>query len=428
MIELAGNELQYFFNRKKKSAVFRQGAELTEEVDRDCLRRAAMRSIRYFPKFKTRPVITPDGKVFLEENHNELPIFPEDGTIRKLGTDETAGFLFRVSCVGQKIYFSCSHALTDGRGGFQFLFCLLYEYFREKGIVPAEAEPLVSEEELASPYLTAVPADCGISLPEAGELDTAGDRIFHIPEALTLEETEFSKKYEICMEKNTLLRRTKETGTTPLTFLFATMAQSISELYEVEGSIVAAVPVDLHSIYQVPSQANFTETVSLFFDETMKDLPCEEAACLLRSQLNEKKRRDVLLARVAATRIAYDMIRQLPLNNEKVLRAYSEKARYSGQKMTFLLSNVGEIMLPEVLRPQVKDVSGNHMASGFSCSIIGYGSTIRLLLCQEWTSEALAEKISETLRGNGVENTVEDCGLLTFDEVVPGLFKQAAGN
>lgn len=427
MIQLAGSELQYFFGSGKKSTILRIGAELAEEADRGCLQRAAMRSIRFFPKIKTRPVLTPDGKVLLEENREEIPVFSEDEGIKKLGTDETAGYLFRLSCIGRKIFFSYSHVLTDARGGFSFLTCVLVEYYREKGIVPEEMKPAVSEEDCSSPDLMSVPSDFAVA-HEALAAGTEVENVFHIPETMTLEGTAFSKLYAVCIEKESLLRRTKETGTTPLTFLLAAMGRSINRLYSLEGNIVAGVPVDLHALYSVASQSNFTESVDLIYDETMKNLSFEESAGLLRRQLNEKKQRDVLLAKVAAMREGYEMIRQIPFNNGKLLEAFSERIRYGNSKMTFLLSNPGNVTLPEEISSQVKDLFLDIPSNGLSCMIVGYGDGIRLLLSQEWMGAELAEEISRTLRENGAENIVKDCGVMTFDEISLGSFKSASEN
>lgn len=60
--------------------------------------------------------------------------------------------------------------------------------------------------------------------------------------------------------------------------------------------------------------------------------------------------------------------------------------------------------------------------------IVGYGDGIRLLLSQEWMGAELAEEISRTLRENGAENIVKDCGVMTFDEISLGSFKSASEN
>lgn len=422
-MELSGSELQYFFSIGKKSTILRIGAELAEEVDSACLQRAAMCSLPYFPKLKTRPVLTSGGSVCLEENEEELPVFPEDGSTKKLGTDETAGYLFRLSCAERKIYFSYSHVLTDVRGGFSFLKCVLYEYCREKGIVPEEAGHLVSEEELSSPELLSVPSDFAAA-PDTAFEPSGVKSAFHIPEEMTLGGTEFSKHFAVCIEKEPFLHRSKEMGASPVCFLMAAIAKSVCALYDADEDIVAGVPVDLHGLYGVPSQSNFTESVDLIFDEKMKALSCEESAGLLFRQLQEKKQKEALLHRVAVMKEGYHMIRQIPFDNEKLLRAVTQKMQYRESKMTFLLSNPGNVTVPEELRPQVTNLILDIPANGLSCMIVGYGSTVRLLLSQEWTDAALAEKISQTLRENGAENKLEDGGLVLFDEVRPGSFRK----
>jgi hypothetical protein len=107
---------------------------LKETVDRDSLVHGAQEAMACHPLFRTR--LTRNGMRW-EWAPNDRPVIireaaPED--VLDFGDAMNNYYPWTVFYAGSEVYFTCTHALTDGHGAVEFMKTVLTGYFRARGV------------------------------------------------------------------------------------------------------------------------------------------------------------------------------------------------------------------------------------------------------------------------------------------------------
>lgn len=422
-MELSGYELLYFCGRKDKAILIYNSYELTQKVDPEALQKAVVTTLRYFPLFRTYPVLTGNGKIILKENYADPPIFPEDGTLKKLGTADTNGYLFKLSYEENVLHVCISHVLTDGRGARAFVTNLFYYYFTELGLPLTDNSFLYTAQEADTPEVIMTPMDYlepgGSPLPE-----TARTKAFHVPEKRTLEETPYVKQFDLEFDEDLFRSHVKAHGASPVTFMLAVISQSMGECYGLDTDISASIPMDLRGFFQSRSQANFSADTELHFTKEMLHRTVYENSICLRKELMEAREETALKNLVRIMREGGRTVEQIPFNNPLVLDRLRKSVTYDNRSATCILTNPGAVIYPGNMGDFILNQFSTNTVTGINFIMQSFRKREVFGVTQEWENDTLVRKISEKLQELGIPNTVKEYEPHRTDLLIPEEFSR----
>ena len=118
-------------------SIFRISAIMDDVVNPEMLLDALNEVIVRFPLYKVRQ----RAGIFwyyLEENTEPFNVFVDDGILlKKIDTNKTNGYLFRLCYFEKKISLDMFHGLTDGNGAMIFFRAIIFAYAKKCGKTPS---------------------------------------------------------------------------------------------------------------------------------------------------------------------------------------------------------------------------------------------------------------------------------------------------
>lgn len=423
------NSQYYYICSGVKSATASYIYTLDREVDAEILVEAVRKMTKRYHYYRLKPFVDKDGGLVFEENTREPDVYPDDGTVLHLGTDETNGYMFRVLYADNHIRVMGFHGMADGRGINEFGLSIVYEYLTLCGI-SIDPEGMITT--LDTPVDETEKDDfvkrCSQAAKELGEASgkyQAHD-IFVTPEKRVHFGTDKSRKIKISWKVKDFLELTHRLGGTPVTVMTAVIGMAMHRIYDMGNDVMTPnVPVDLRPMLKSRAQSNFTTNVTLPYPPEYVDMPLEEQVSKLKEMLKLQTKPENLLTGLGPFERFLSEVMQVPLNDKKALDdLHSAMAEGSKASTTFLLTNVGAFKVPEGMKPYVLDFDGIAPNLEYSpvYALMSMGDHGRLLICQNFDSLELPDEICRVLDENGVKAEVLDCGLIWCDAVEPYLF------
>ena len=397
---------------------------MKEPVRRDELISAAEQAVRRFPWFAVRLCEGENGLEY-RENDSPLPVFPlEKGKQYHLGSEETNGYLFRISYGGNAIVLSQHHMVTDGKGMSEFLKTLLYYYLKETGItadpegmvrlneIPHDAE---AEQEMAAEKY------CDLSIPEAVPGVPEGLYPFALPETYWDEAGNFEcRRYVFACPSAEVKAAAEKSGTTVSAWLLAVLERAYEKTYAIEENrtIIAALTADKRPAFQTYTMFNFSGYMILAVPPQLRSAPFAIEAQQIKAQIEANKTKDAWL-RQTNTRVRQtEKFRKMPVSElfDSKERKSRDKAG-TRQALSIMLTNVGMARFPKDMLAHMEsvdlDIPSFESTVNYAVLTVGDRMTIGMTMC--FDHPALAESIRNTLAELGVSCTLEDCGKEKYD-------------
>ena len=425
------NSQFFYICSGEKSATASYVYTLDRKIDKDILREAVGKALGRYHYFRLKPFVDSNGKLFFEDNPAEPEVYPDDGTILHLGTEETNGYMFRILYNENNIRVMAFHGMADGRGINAFGLSIIYEYLTLCGIkidpegMITTADTPIDETEKDDFVKRCSEASKKVDEP-SGKYEPHD--IFVTPEERVHYGTTKSRKVKMSWKVNELLELCHKLGGTPVTVMTAVIGMAMHRIYEMGDDIMTAnVPVDLRPLLKSNAQSNFTTNVPLAYPPEYVKLPLKEQVAKLKQMLKEQTKPENLLNGMGPFERFLKDVMQVPLNDQKALDdLHASMAEGSKASTTFLLTNVGVFKLPKDMQPYVLDFDGIAPNLEYSpvYALMSMGETGRLLICQNFDSLELPKEIGRVLKEQGVDVEIEDCGLIWCDAVEPFLFER----
>ncbi|MBQ9193040.1 MAG: hypothetical protein IJ156_04905 [Bacteroidales bacterium] len=362
---------------KHYASLYRMSVTLTEPVDPAVLQTALVTVADRLPTFRCE--LRAGAFWWHLRRMEKEPVVSPSAPLNRFHFSDNGGFLYKVSADGGRIVLDVFHALADGTGAETFLVTLAGEYLRLKyglsisygGHVldPSDAPDAGEVEDSFKAVFSGrrgelekgVPAYhlTGRKLPEAGLRD--------IRAILPMEPVK-----AVC-------RRLDCTVTELLTGL---MLDALQKVYRGDGNtrkssvIKVSVPVNLRPLYGSRSVRNFSSYVNLGVDVRSGYLQLEPLVRLAKMQKRAMLRPENLEPKIAANVELEEnfAVRCLPLSVKKPVIDLINR-RHGDAYCSQTLSNLGEIRLPEEMRPYVKAfdfVLGRQRGNSGAVSCAGY--------------------------------------------------------
>lgn len=340
--------------RKTNTSIYRIAAVLQTQVDAAVLQQAADAVLKRFPMFTVKLVSTAFDQRFEQVDAPFLVAREEEYPCGMLGEEENNGYLFRILYHEKKISLEMFHALSDGTGAVEFMKTLLLAYFRLQGrridpqgmvLLPEDA-PTDEEAE-----------DALLRYHERAHKK----KIKKAPAAFKIKGTLFEPYGHNIVQGvvavDALKAAAKRYGTTITVYLTALAAYSIYHEEVREGideePIVLSVPVNLRGFFPSKTMRNFFCIANITIP-TGGHLTFDAILAMVRTQLSEKTETDNLKSAVAESCGVMEnpVVQGVP----RFMRDAGTRfvfAFFSEDVKTMTVSNVGQVMLPDDMKPLV---------------------------------------------------------------------------
>ena len=273
-------DLPGIINYANKPKYFRLMVDMNEDIDRDILCRALLKTMPRYPYFAFRIVRTKTGYDKIE-NSLPVPVLTEE---KPLGSKEANYHWLEVILNGGKrMEFLVSHSITDGRGFMRFTKTLLYEYISAKYGDTQEPSDLVLPD---SPLLPGEDEKVSGILPDGQPLGWMKvNDPFVIPEGDD-NPSEYNV-YEIRIPEKEFVALGKSSDASPLAMLTVIMAKVFCSLFpENEKSIYTSIAADYRKALGCPN-SRFNNSYMFFIkhDPKIMDHSLETLGTMTRGMI-----------------------------------------------------------------------------------------------------------------------------------------------
>ncbi|MBE6886261.1 MAG: hypothetical protein E7486_04850 [Ruminococcaceae bacterium] len=400
--------------RKNWSNVFRQSVTLCEPVDVAVLKSALDVTVKRFPSIAAR--LRRGAFWYYLQEISEAPEIREEYSYPLVFMDreEMRRCAFRVIVHEDRIAVEFFHSLTDGTGALCFLKTLTAEYLErkhqisiplEEGILDRTKAP--SAEELEDSFLKyAGPVPASRRDTDAWHMDGEPQpsgflnlTCFRLPVAETLEAA----------------HRHRATATV---FLSAVMMKALLNLQKEtvpvryrRKPIKLLIPVNLRQIFPSKSLRNFAMYTIPGVDPRLGDYSLEELCkvvqCKMGLEFTPQHMSSVIATNVNDERNPIVRVIPLPLKNAVMKMVFD---RVGEKKSCLTLSNLGQVRLPEVMKPYIRRMDfilGVQAEAPYNCGVLSFGDTVYVNFIRNIREAGLEQHFFRVLQELGIPATVE---------------------
>jgi NRPS condensation-like uncharacterized protein len=367
------------------TAMFRLSVTLTEPVDPAALEKAQEAVLKRIPTFAYR--LRRGVFWYYFEHMRGAPALQRDvgNPLVRMDFSENGHFMYRVRYYRRRIAVEFFHALTDGTGGMSFLLTLAAEYMRVKyGLDIPAVGPILDpgdaplSEEMEDSFLKHA-RNVGASRAERPAYHARG----------TPEHTHFLNITTGIMPQAAVVAKAKELGVSVTALFAALLIDSIQEIQFADPRarkrrlpVKVLVPVNLRRFYGAKTLRNFASYVNVGVDSRYGRWTFPEILNAVKHTMGLEISEKTLNARMSANVNAEKnfLVRAMPL----VLKAPFLRVMFMLQGDRYnstTLSNLGEVVLPEAMRPYVERLDfllGVPVSNPVTCACVSYGGSVYL--------------------------------------------------
>ena len=366
---------------KYYASLYRMSVTLSETVDLPCLQRALETVSERIPTFRCE--LRAGAFWWSLRRMEKTPEVGPSTPLSRFHFSDNGGFLYRVSADGNRIDLDVFHALADGTGSETFLLTLTAEYLRLKyglefpysGLVlnPADTPDLGEVEDSFKTVFSG----------RKGELEK-NDPAYHI-KGSRLPDAGL-RDVRVVMPLRRLKAVCRNLDCTVTDLLTGMMLNAIQQLYRNDPDkrksdvLKVSVPVNLRPLYGSRSVRNFSSYVNLGMNVRGGFLQLGDLVRLVKMQKRALLRPENLEPKIAANVELEESfaVRCLPLMVKKRIIDYINR-HHGDIYCSQTLSNLGQVKLPEALRPYVKAfdfILGRQRGNSGAVSCAGYGENL----------------------------------------------------
>ncbi|MEN9820054.1 MAG: hypothetical protein RL379_832 [Bacillota bacterium] len=331
----------------RRSSYFRMSVMLKETVDPVVLQKATEKTLFRFPNFNTR---LQRGLFwnYLENQSKAFKVLPDPNTFGSNSRPfDSSKHLIEVYYHRNRIAIEVFHAITDGRGGMEFLKTLTLAYLREKGYavesegIIFDANDQVTQAELEDSFATKVTKGKSIWMPSNKAYHLKGTYFEHNGHYLTHVHLNTENCIAIARQFQTTV-----TGLFATILILGLIKKQESENPKKRKPIILSIPVDMRKYLPSKTMKNFVMTINIgkvFSPQaTFQDVLHE-----VNLQLKEGQKIEILAPQIRANMKAERMLllRFVPLFIKRWI-VKSVFNRVGEPALSLTMSNLGKIEMP----------------------------------------------------------------------------------
>lgn len=370
---------------KHYASLYRMSVTLTEPVDLTVLQQALLAVSDRIPTFRCE--LRAGAFWWHLRRMDKDPEVAPAAPLNRFHFSDNGGFLYKVSADDNRIVLDVFHALADGTGSETFLLTLAGEYLRLKYGLAISYSGLVLD-----------PAE----VPDSGEVEDSFKTVFSGRKG-TLEKNVPAyhikgnrlpasglRDIRAVLSMDAVKAVCRRMDCTVTDLLTGMMLDALQKLYRADGDsrkssvLKVSVPVNLRPLYGSRSVRNFSSYVNLGLDVRTGYLQLDQMVRLVKMQKRTMLRPENLEPKIAANveLEANFAVRMLPLMVKKPIIDYINR-HHGDVYCSQTLSNLGEIRLPEEMKPYVEAfdfVLGCQRGNSGAFSCAGYDGKLFLHL------------------------------------------------
>lgn len=394
-----------------RSSVFRVAVHLKQEVDKDILNAALRITLPRFPAFAVK-IKKGLFWYYFDPNENIPEADVEKVPVcRAINSDETNGFLFRVSYYKTRISLEIFHSITDGIGAVTFLKTLVYQYLTLSGyniasddsILHAKEHPSVSEYE--DSFDNYYDSSIKSSWSELNAYKITGAR-----KALGS-----ISIIQGILKTDELLKLVKSSGATVTEYIAALMIFSIYSMRLIgRGSklpVKISIPVNLRKVFPSRTLRNFSSYVNIGMPFSREPYSFEQILEKVCIQMKDEMDPDKFIAKISANVNAekniFMRISPLILKNVVLKTAYN---MYGDNLITSSLSNLGVISVPEDMKEHIdrfEFVLGPPVENMLNCAVCSFGQELVISFTRIMEETEIDKFFFRFLAAKGIDIIIE---------------------
>ena len=382
--------------RKDHTNIFRFTLTMTEEVQPEPLQEAVNRVHRRFPMMLAgfRPGFFKYTQVQAEQPPQ---VKPDPGCLITMTREEIASCAYRVYYRDNLIIIEGFHALSDGYGIVASFTTLAAEYLTLRyGLEIPRGYPVLNcreeatEAELEDSYLKYADAK-PLHMPSRYSYQLPGREAPH----------DVIHEAPVYIPVADVLAAARRHGVSMTALLSAVMATSVMEVQKLSSDKKMApvrimVPIDLRRIFPSQTLRNFILYALPTMEPGEENLPIRDLAAKFSGQIKAHLQKENLAGIIAynVKTQASPLFKILPSS----LKCWLMRLAYrffgeSNSSITF--TNLGNIALPEMMLPYVKDIRLTmtpRARSPYNCGMFTYNGQFFMNLCR-FPEESRLEEI-----------------------------------
>lgn len=397
-------------NTSEWSNTFRVSIELKEEIDSVTLKEALDKTLRRLPGFNIR-IRKGAFWYYFEKNENSCPVREDvKNFCYRVDYKEDKGFLFRVFYHGKKISIDIYHALCDGYGGSVFLSTMAAEYLRLKGynisfnsmVLDVNSEP--SAEETEDSYKRYADSE--------EKYKFVNDWVYHrrgTPLGAHL--TNFTSGTMSFGQLHALSKKYAVTVTELLSAVLLSVhyRKMLSECKN-KKKVSVQIPVNLRKAFPSSTLRNFVLCLRAQLDPREEEYTFEDILDCVSTQLRSTNNADLLNAMFTKNvKMDKQAARFFPLPIKDFCIGAS--FQITAEKSTSaLISNLGNIALPEDMKPYVERFflyTGPGIVNGARCGVATVGDKLSFTFSNRYKEGDIEREFFTALTRLGIDVTVE---------------------
>lgn len=330
-----------------RASYFRMSVLMKHPIDPVILQRAALKTLARFPNFNTR---LKKGLFwnYLETQNQPFKVLPDPNAFGSIPQPyDGTKHLIEIYYHRQRISIEVFHAITDGRGGMEFLKTLTLAYLKESGHPVSsegmmfDADDQVTNAELEDSFEKKVSRGKSIWLPTAKAYHLRGKYFDHHGHYLT--HLHFSTQQLIALARE---KQTTITGLLSTMLILGLIKRQEASQPKKRKPIILSIPVDMRKYLPSKTMKNFVMTINIG-KVFPPDSTFESVLQEVNRQLKEGQSVDVLAPQIRANMKAERMLllRFVPLFIKQMI-VKSVFNRVGEPALSLTMSNLGKVDMP----------------------------------------------------------------------------------
>lgn len=391
---------------------------LSQDVDEAALRRALETAVQAHTNFRTHPIIVNGRPQHELLDVEDVPLFEDDGAVRRMGTADTLGYLFYVAWQGKKVALHYFHSVADGRGGLAFMCTLLRCYLGEKGLI--DCDKPASDSSGTQPTFERI-LERMKGVPPFGKFDPKRHDVFSMPVERYPRKGTKQRMLEIDVPLMPLLSLSKRSDSSVVPTLQALIGRALHKTFDVgERTIVAYTSIDTRRVFGLESDGNAATHFSVPYVAKLDHYDLPKRAMVLRGALDLQTLPENIATEIASNMVGVAEGEATPYPVEAITAAIEESVlRDSNSIYTYAISYPGKVSLPAEVEPYVDEVrtSVSAYTLPFSIEACEYKGTIRMVFTQNFAGDGPVRAIYEEIAHAVPDTTFVDRGEREYDEL-----------
>ncbi len=373
---------------KHYCSLYRMKVTLTEDIDKDILQHALLKTSERIPTFRC----TLKAGAFWWYLHRvkKAPRLKPLKPLKAFNFADQDGLLYRVSAEGKQIFLDVFHALTDGFGAMSFLLTLTGEYIHRRYGESISYNGLALDPRDVPVYAEVEDSFKTVFTGRHGQLEKNVDAYHIRGAAMPLGAV---KDMRVSMPMARISEVCKEYSCTVTDLLTSAMLYALQDEHRQDPSakkrsvLKVSVPVNLRPIYHSRTVRNFSSYVNLGMDIKDGYLTFRQIVDAVKTQKEHDLRLNELEPKIAANVELEEMllVRCLPLVVKHPIIDIINLL-HGDRFCSQTLSNMGRVDVPAQMQKYITDIDfilGRQRGNSGAASCVGYNGRLCLHLTRK---------------------------------------------